>query len=261
MPRTAPPHVLLLGGTTEARQVAAALAGDGAPSLTGPAVRVTSSLAGRVASPRLPPGRVRIGGFGGVDGLTAWLVAHDVRAVVDATHPYAATMTAHAHAACARVGVPLLRLERPGWSAGPGDDWRRVPSLAAAARLVDELGERAFLTIGRQDVAAFAGVEAWCLVRAIEVPDPPLPRRSQVVLDRGPYELAGERAVLGQWGIDVIVTKDSGGDATAAKLAAAAERGLPVVLVDRPASPPGLASVPDEAGALAWLRGVLGSQS
>lgn len=260
------PHVLVLGGTTQGRQLAAALAertaagdpiGDPSGDPSGVPVRVTSSLAGRVAAPRLPAGDVRIGGFGGVAGLAAWLVAHDVRAVVDATHPYAATMTAHAHAACARVGVPLLRYERPGWSPGPGDEWRRVRTLADAARLADDLGERVFLTIGRQEVAAFADVAAWCLIRAIERPDPPLPARAQLLLDRGPYELAGERELLARWGIDVLVSKDSGGEATAAKLVAAAERGVPVVLVDRPAPPAGLRVVREQPDVLAWLAQTL----
>lgn len=245
--------MLILGGTTEGRLLADALADP----RSSPAVRVTSSLAGRVARPRRPAGEVRVGGFGGVAGLAAWLRQHRVRAVIDATHPYAATMTAHAARACAQVGVPLLRLQRPGWVAGPADDWRPAASMAQAAALVDTLGARAFLTIGRQEVAAFAGVDAWCLVRAIEPVDPPLPRRVHVLLERGPFELAAERGTLARWGIDVLVSKDSGGEATAAKLVAAAERGTPVVMIERPPPPSGVPLVDAVGAALEWLRGLL----
>lgn len=243
--------MLILGGTTEGRQLADALAD---PARI-PAVRVTSSLAGRVAQPRRPAGEVRVGGFGGVPGLAAWLREHRVGAVVDATHPYAATMTTHAATACGQVGVPLLRLQRPGWVPGPADDWRPARSMAQAAGLVDALGERAFLTIGRQEVAAFADVRAWCLVRAIEPVDPPLPRRAHVLAGRGPFALPAERETLARWGIDVLVSKNSGGEATAAKLVAAAERGIPVVMIERPATPKGVAG--DVGACVAWLSEML----
>ena len=245
-------HVLVLGGTTEGRRVAQALTGA-APGPALPHVRVTSSLAGRVRQPLFPPGEVRVGGFGGVDGLAAWLRGHAVDAVVDATHPYAATMTAHAAQACAAVGVPLLRLDRPAWTPEPGDDWHLADCVGAAVTQVDGLGQRAFLTIGRLEVSAFAQVRSWCLVRSIERPDPPLPARHEVVLDRGPFDLAGERATFARWGIDVLVTKNSGGAATAPKLVVARELGIPVVVVARPVSPAGLASVLSVAEALAWL--------
>lgn len=246
------PHVLILGGTTEGRALAQALLGSG--------LRVTSSLAGRVSRPAQLPGSVRTGGFGGVDGLLGWLDAHGVAAVVDATHPYAATMTEHAAQACSATNTPLLRLQRPGWQAAAGDVWHRVASLPAAAALADSLGDRVFLTIGRQEVAAFAGLRAWCLVRAIEPVDPPLPRRCETLLARGPFALDEERDTLARWGIDVLVSKDSGGDATAAKLVAARERGVPVVLVDRPALPAGVPVVADVPAATAWLRAVLDSR-
>lgn len=249
---TSPPHVLLLGGTTEARSLAQSLSGRAG-------LRVTSSLAGRVARPAMPTGQVRVGGFGGIDGLLGWLREHRVRAVVDATHPYASTMTEHAAQACSTAGVPMVRLQRPGWSEQPGDDWHRVPNLAAAAARLDELGQRAFLTIGRQEVAAFADVAAWCLVRAIEAPDPPLPRRCELLLARGPFDLPSERKTLRHWQIDVLVSKDSGGDATAAKLTAARERGTPVVLVDRPPLPAGVPVVADVEAAQAWAVQVTGS--
>jgi precorrin-6A/cobalt-precorrin-6A reductase len=243
----APPgRVLVLGGTGEARRLAAALVDEGVP--------VLSSLAGRVADPVLPPGDVRIGGFGGRDGLAAWLAAHPVRAVVDATHPFAATMTASAASAAAATGIPLLRLQRPGWTAQPGDDWRWVDSLPEAAEAVHGSG-CVFLTTGRQGLAAFAQLTAHCVVRSVDPPEPPLPARTTVVLERGPFGLADELALLREHAVDVLVTKDSGGSMTAAKLAAARELGLPVVVVRRPPLPPGVPVVGTVDGALSWLRG------
>ena len=212
-----------------------------------------SSLAGRTASPLLPPGQVRIGGFGGVAGLAAYLREHRIDAIVDATHPFARTMTAHAVAAAEQTELPLLVLRRPGWTAQPGDTWHRVPGLPAAAALLPALGERIFLTTGRQSIAAFADVDfCWFLSRSVEPPVPPLPARLEVLLDRGPFTLDGERALLAEHRIDALVTKDSGG--TTAKLDAARERGLPVVLVDRPPLPPGVTEVLTVAAALDWLR-------
>ena len=237
--------VLVLGGTTEGRALAAACA-----STSG--IEVISSLAGRTSAPLLPAGVVRIGGFGGVDGLAAYLREQGIAAVVDATHPFAATMTAHAVAASARAGVPLLVLRRPGWTEQPGDAWHRVPGLADAAASVAGLGERVFLTTGRQSIGAFADVDAcWFLSRSVEPPVPPLPKRIEVLLDRGPFTPAGERSLLARHRIDVLVSKDSGG--STAKLDAARERGLPVVLVDRPPLPPATETVHTVAAALAWL--------
>jgi precorrin-6A/cobalt-precorrin-6A reductase len=238
--------ILVLGGTTEARELATALDGAG--------VAVTSSLAGRVAHPRLPPGAVRIGGFGGPEKLTQWLGEHGVVAVIDATHPFAERISASAARACGAAGVPLLRLERPGWHERPGDDWVWVSGLPAAAALVRSLGERVLLTTGRQGLAAFAGVaDAWFLVRCVEAPDPPLPPRHRVILDRGPYTLAGELALIDAHRIDVLVTKDSGGVHTEAKLLAARERGRPVIVVRRPPRP-ALATVATVPEALAFAR-------
>ncbi|MFD3452293.1 cobalt-precorrin-6A reductase [Streptomyces sp. NPDC058691] len=242
-------HVLILGGTTEGRRLAEALAGDPA------GWRVTSSLAGRVAAPRLPPGEVRTGGFGGTEGLVRWLREHAVDVVVDATHPFAGTMSAHAAAAAAAAGVPLLGLRRPGWAAAPGDRWHPVDSTAEAAALLPTLGGRVFLTTGRTGLAAFAGdADSWFLVRSVDAPEPPYPPHMEVVLDRGPFTYDGERALMTRHRVDVLVTKDSGGAATAPKLAVARELGLPVVIVRRPPAPPGVPAVPDVAGALAWLR-------
>ncbi|GAA4787803.1 cobalt-precorrin-6A reductase [Actinomycetospora chlora] len=223
-------RVLVLGGTAEARELATVLADRGHA--------VTTSLAGRTRHPRLPAGEVRTGGFGGVEGLAAAL--GDVDVLVDATHPFAARMTEHAVAAAGRAGVPLLVLRRPGWTAGPGDRWTRVPSLDAAAAAIPG-GARVLLATGRQGVGAFVEVDAWFLVRAIEPPDV-LPPRAELVLARGPFALDDERALLDRHAITLVVAKDSGG-ATEAKLVAARERDLPVLLVDRPPLPEGVDAV------------------
>ncbi len=241
-------HVLILGGTTEARRLAALLAAE-------PAIRVTSSLAGRVAAPRLPPGEVRIGGFGGTDGLTRWLREHAVDALIDATHPFAGTISFHAADAAAAAHVPLLALRRPGWVPVDGDDWHPVDSLDQAAEVLPSLGERVFLTTGRTGLAAFAGLdELWFLVRSVDPPQAPHPLRMRVLLERGPFTLDGERAVLREHRIAVLVTKDSGGAATAAKLVAAREAGVPVVLVRRPPVPDGVEVAEDLPTTTAWLR-------
>ncbi|MFE5936900.1 cobalt-precorrin-6A reductase [Streptomyces sp. NPDC056470] len=239
-------HVLILGGTTEARALAARLHDT---------VRVTSSLAGRVAAPRLPVGEVRIGGFGGVDGLVEWVRAHAVDALIDATHPFAETISFNAARAAATAHVPLLALRRPGWVPAAGDDWHPVSSLEEAARALDGLGDRVFLTTGRMGLAAFADRPQWFLVRSVDAPEPPMPVRTEVLLDRGPFTLEGERELLARHGIDVLVTKDSGGAATAPKLTAAREAGIPVVIVRRPPVPQGVpvAATPEEAAA--WVRG------
>ena len=242
-------HVLILGGTTEARRLAELLAAD-----AGPALRVTNSLAGRVAAPRLPPGEVRVGGFGGAEGLARWLREHEVDALIDATHPFAGTISFNAAQAAATTHVPLLALRRPGWVPVAGDDWHEAGSLEHAARLLPALGRRVFLTTGRMGLATFADLaDLWFLVRSVDAPEPPVPPRTEVLLDRGPFTLDGERELLRRHRIDVLVTKDSGGVATAPKLTAAREAGLPVVVVRRPPVPEGVqvAAGPEEA--LRWL--------
>lgn len=224
------PHVLILGGTGEARGLATRLDRLG--------VRVTSSLAGRVADLRTPPGEVRVGGFGGPDGLADWMRREGVDALVDATHPFADTMTGNAVLAAERTGTPVLVLRRAPWQPGPGDDWRPVDSLEQAASLVGELGERVFLTTGRQGLHHFAGLDRpWFLVRTVDPPEPPLPERVTTLLARGPFTVDDELALLREHRIDVVVTKNSGGELTAAKLTAARELGVPVVMVRRPPTP------------------------
>ncbi|MEV6957724.1 cobalt-precorrin-6A reductase [Streptomyces sp. NPDC051207] len=240
------PHVLILGGTTEARELAAALTARG--------VRVTTSLAGRVARPGALDGDVRVGGFGGAEGLAEWLRGQRVDALVDATHPFAGAITAHAARAAAVTGVPAVILRRPGWRPGPGDRWHPVASLAEAADLLPRLGRRVFLTTGRLGLSAFAHLtDLRFVVRSVEPPGPPMPPHTHTVLARGPFTLADEHALLRAHAVDVLVTKDSGGAATAPKLTAARALRLPVVVVRRPPLPEGARAVPDVPGVLDFL--------
>lgn len=241
------PHVLVLGGTTEARRLATELAAR-------PGVRVTTSLAGRVSRPGALDGGVRVGGFGGADGLARWLREHRVDAVVDATHPFAAAITANAARAAAATGIPAVVLRRPGWTPGPDDRWHWVGSLPEAAALLPSLGRRVFLTTGRLGLAAFAHLsELHFLVRTVEPPEPPMPQDMEVLLTRGPFTPDDEQALLRAHRVDVLVTKDSGGEATAAKLTAARDLALPVVVVRRPPLPADVTTAPDVPSALALL--------
>ena len=236
-------RVLLLGGTSEGRALAARLHSE---------VDVVSSLAGRVPDPALPVGEVRIGGFGGVEGMRRWLIDAKVDAVVDATHPYAATISAHAATACDELGLPHLVLARPAW---PRGDAIGVASDAEAAKTVAaERYSRVFLTTGRSGTAAFADVDAWFLIRAVTAPDPDtLPRRHQLVLSRGPYHYDDELALLRDHRVDALVTKNSGGQMTRPKLDAAAALGVAVVMVDRPPLPPNVATVATVDDAVRWV--------
>lgn len=239
--------VLVLGGTAEGRELAAALVEAGRP--------VVSSLAGRVSNPALPPGEVRIGGFGGAEGLAGYLEQHQIAAVVDATHPFAAQISAHATAACDRAGRPLLRLERPGWGAHPrAGDWLWVPDLAAARALADPLTVRPLLTTGRQSLATFLPwADRAVVARVVDPPGFDLPAAWLLIRSRGPYAYANEHRLLRDLAIDCLITKDSGGSLTLAKLDAATDLGLPIVVVARPAAPPGPARVDTAGAALRWL--------
>jgi precorrin-6A/cobalt-precorrin-6A reductase len=236
-------RVLLLGGTAEARALAKTLY---------PQTDIISSLAGRVPDPALPVGPVRIGGFGGVEGLQRWLRDEHIDAVVDATHPFAATITAHAAAACGQLHLPHLVLARPAWDSGTAIV---VKSDVEAAEVVAKQGySRVFLTTGRSGVKAFAQSDAWFLLRAVTQPDDDLmPRRCQLLLSRGPYHYDDELALLREHRIDAVVTKNSGGDMTRAKLDAAAALTIPVVMVARPALPDGVAIVGSVPAAADWI--------
>ncbi len=222
-------RVLILGGTTEASALAKALAGrrDLAPLL---------SLAGRTSHPAPTPIPVRTGGFGGVDGLARFLAQERIAVVMDATHPFAARMSAHAAAACASAGVPLAVFTRPAWRPDAGDDWRSVGTLEDAAAALGPEPARVFLTTGRLGLAAFRSApQHRYLVRTIDPPAPAdMPPDCRVILARGPFDAASETALMRAERVDVLVTKNSGGAAGAGKLASARCLGLPVVMVERP---------------------------
>ncbi len=247
-------RLLLLGGTTEASRLASALGGrtDLAPVL---------SLAGRTQNPALPPIPYRIGGFGGADGLTAYLVQERVAALVDATHPFAARISAHAVAASTMAGVPLLVFTRPPWRPKPGDRWTAVPDLDAAAAALGVARRTVLLTAGRLGLARFrAAPQHRYVIRTIDPPDPAdLPPDHVLLLGRGPFRLADEVALMRREGIDVVLTKNSGGAAAAPKLEAARTLGLVVVLVDRPPAPAGRAEAHTLAAVLDWIEARRGS--
>ncbi len=232
--------MLILGGTTEAAALARALTD----------VDVVTSLAGRTRSPATLPGQVRIGGFGGPQGLAEYLGAEAIDALIDATHPFAARISANAAVAARLRPTPRLMLVRPAWAPQSGDRWTTVPSIPAASGAVPT-GARAFLAIGRQELAPFAGrADAWFLIRSVEPPDTPLPPHRAVVTARGPFREDEEVALMTEHRIDVLVAKNSGGDD--AKLAAARRLEIPVVLVERPALPDG-DRVGAVADAVAWI--------
>ena len=244
--------MLILGGTTEASALARALADR-------PETTVITSFAGATSAPVAAAGETRVGGFGGADGLAAYLRDEGIAALVDATHPFAAHMRWNAAEAAEATGVPRIRVERPAWLPEPDDNWLPVPDLATAADAIHANGyRRVFLTTGRKELAPFAAVAGVrFVVRSIEWPDPMPITDACVILDRGPFAERDEEALLIEHGIDAIVTKNSGGTATAAKLAAARALGLPVVMVERPPNPPGPLVDTVEA-ALAWLDVALG---
>jgi precorrin-6A/cobalt-precorrin-6A reductase len=241
--------LLILGGTAEA----AALAG-GALDRFGEALAVTTSLAGRTARPAPIPGRVRSGGFGGPWGLAAYLAWNRIDRLIDATHPFAAGISHSARLACEIADVPRLALRRPPWRRHPEDRWFEVDSMAEAAAIVGRMARRAWLTVGAGDIGAFAALAGvHFLVRLIEPPSLPPPLSNcDVIVGRGPFTLDEERERLRRHAIDMLVCKASGGAATEAKLVAARELGLPVVMLRRPPPEPG-AAVETIAAALDWL--------
>lgn len=241
-------RLLILGGTGDAIEVAARAAQIAD-------IEVISSLAGRTKQPLTPKtGTVRIGGFGGAAGLAEFLRCSPIDFLIDATHPFAAQISANAAVAATECHVPHLMLVRPAWEAVEGDRWIEVASHSEAARALSGHSRRVFLTIGRQELAEFAGLEdVWCLMRAIDPPAPntPIPH-GELLLARGPFSLADERELLLQYQIDTIVSKNSGGAATYPKIIAARELNIPVVMVQRTPIP-NVERVADVAGAISWL--------
>ena len=244
-------RVLILGGTGDAAALAAQLS-------VLPGVEVTSALAGRTQQPSALLGSVRVGGFGGSDGLVAYLKEQRISILIDATHPFAAQMSWNAAIAASEARLPHLMLVRPEWKTVVGDRWLEVESVEAAAQAIPTNARRIFLTIGRQQLAPFASLtEHWFLMRSIDPPaaDVALPN-GELLLDRGPFTLENEIALLKQHRIEAIVSKNSGGDATYAKIVAARELGLPIVMVQRPAMPSS-DRVSDVASAVEWVKRIL----
>ncbi|AUS99507.1 cobalt-precorrin-6A reductase [Nostoc sp. CENA543] len=240
-------RVLILGGTGDAAELTAKIA-------TIPGVEAIASLAGRTREPSLPDGNVRIGGFGGAAGLADYLRQMQIDLLIDATHPFANQISWNAATAANQVNIPRLMLTRPAWEKVAGDRWLEVDNHQAAAQILAKQAKRVFLTVGRQELAAFAHLQhIWFLMRMIDPPSngtfiPP----GEILCDRGPFTLEDERKILTQYKIDTIVSKNSGGNATYPKIIAAREQGIPVVIVNRPPIPPGeqVAKVED---AITWL--------
>ncbi len=223
-------HALILGGTGEGRELARRLLADG--------WYVTSSLAGRVDNPRLPVGGVRIGGFGGPAGLAKWLIDNDVEVIIDATHPFAERISLSAAEAARATGVELIAVHRPEWRPQPRDKWIMVPDMAEAARLAARDYHHVFLTVGRQQLAAFAeDPHNLYVIRTVDPPEVALPKRHRIILSRGPFTVPAEKKLMRDNQIDCLVTKNSGGEMTHAKLDAARELGITVLMVQRPQLP------------------------
>jgi precorrin-6A/cobalt-precorrin-6A reductase len=242
-------RLLILGGTTEASALARQLAGRAD-------IEATLSLAGRTQSPTPPPIPVRTGGFGGVEGLVAYLRTAEIDLVIDATHPFAAQMSRHAASACAALGLPLAAFTRPDWQQRDDDRWTRVANMDSAVAALGERPRRVFLTVGGLQLTAFAAApQHFYLVRTIEPPEAlsTLPSH-RLILARGPFAVDAEIALMRAEAIDTLVTKNSGGGATEAKITAARALALPVVMVDRPLLPERPA-FHDLADVMTWIEG------
>ncbi len=241
-------NLLILGGTSEASALGRALADDRR-------FDVTVSLAGRTRNPAPQPLPVRIGGFGGIDGLARYIVEHRTDAMIDATHPFATQMSRNAAAAARQTGTAALVIQRPPWQKQPGDRWIEVPDLPAAAHALGSAALRVLLTVGQKDLLPFVDApQHHYLLRSIDAPPPKiLPEHAEVITARGPFALADELDLLSAKQIDVLVTKNSGGIAVGAKLTAARMLQLPVIMIVRPA-PPNAETVATVPEALAWLE-------
>lgn len=245
------PRVLILGGTGDARALATEAAGTFA---------ITYSLAGRTRDPALPDAvETRTGGFGGAAALAAWITENRIAATVDATHPFAGRIAAHAEQAATQTDTPRLKLVRPAWDETAGDAWHRVPDIAAAADLLPTIGTHAFLSVGRQELAAFGDVKnVRLLIRSIDPPDEANRLADATyIAGRGPFTTAQESELLREHDIDVLVSKNAGGAATYPKIAAARQAGIPVIMIDRP-QPPSGPVVSDVGAAIRWLETTIG---
>jgi precorrin-6A/cobalt-precorrin-6A reductase len=243
---SATPNVLLLGGTTEASALARLLAAHH--------IAATLSYAGRTEAPRAQPVPVRIGGFGGLRGLIDYLRAHCVTHLVDATHPFAATMSTYAVAAAREVGVPLMAMTRPAWEPVTGDRWTRAADIAHAVAQLAGPPRRVMLALGRMHVNAFtAQPQHHYLLRFVDAPDvPPALPHHTLLVDRGPFAAEDDEQLMRKHAIELVMCKNAGGSGAAAKLIAARRLGLPVLMIDRPVLPP-RQEVYDPHQVLAWL--------
>ncbi len=212
------------------------------------------SFAGRVARPLRQPLPQRVGGFGGAEGLAQYVRERRITHVIDATHPFAVQMSRNAVAACAAAGVPLIALTRPAWQAVDGDRWAHVADIAGAVAALDRPRAHVMLAVGRLQLAAFApNPQHRYLLRLVDPPNGPLPLPdTQVIVDRGPFDAESDRALMRQHGIELVVSKNSGGTGAYAKIAAARALGLPVLMIDRPA-PPERLEVHEIAAVFDWI--------
>jgi precorrin-6A/cobalt-precorrin-6A reductase len=246
-------RILILGGTAEARQLAGRLAGR-----TG--LEITLSLAGRTATPAAQPVPIRVGGFGGADGLAKYLAAERIDALIDATHPYANVISANAVAAVRRNGVPFIALRRPPWVAVAGDRWIAASDVREAVRAIGQTPRRVFVALGRNELAPFRDApQHYYLIRSVDPVEPPLPLpHVGYVTGRGPFSEADDHALMTEHRIEIVVAKNSGGTATYGKIAAARALGIDVIMLRRP-PPPDAAAVETIEDAIVWLDHALTS--
>lgn len=239
-------NILILGGTLEASALARALAERGE--------QVVLSYAGRVENPRPQPVPVRVGGFGGSGGLVGYVSANNISHLIDVTHPFAARISANAIEASLQTGINHIALTRPAWAAQPGDNWQAVADIPAAVAALSGPPRRVMLALGRMHLAEFAAQPQHdYLLRLVDPPSGALPLpKAHVEVSRGPFTVDGDRDLLLRHRIEVIVSKNAGGDGASAKLSAARELGLPVIMIDRPAIPP-RREVHSLAEVLDWL--------
>jgi precorrin-6A/cobalt-precorrin-6A reductase len=241
-------RLLILGGTGDAVKLL-----DRASLL--PGLTVITTLAGRTRSPNPVAGEVRIGGFGGEAGLVEYLKVEKIDLIIDATHPFAAQISGNVAGAATQLAIPRIMLVRPAWARSPEDNWIEVESIDRAVAAIPAIAERIFVTIGRQQLAPFSQLtDRWCLMRSIDPPDATIPLPpGKILLDRGPFTLESERQLMMKYRIQAIVSKNSGGDATYAKIIAARELQIPIIMVQRPIAPEG-DRVADLASAIQWLQ-------